>query len=160
MIDIGSLEAVESGQYDQEYLREAGKASNFRKEFERLYTGLKTERQKPKKPKRLAPSVPLCRSSNPGWRRGRLRGVRVLRKRGKARIAPERPSPAPGLPGTREAVEYRQAFCPVCGRSAGRRNGKNAWEKTKDFDPDKPFGVIQDIGQGFGIGGDPLFAFH
>jgi len=59
--------------------------------------------------------------------------------------------------------EYRQAICPVCGRAAGyqvteRVPGKpymvwkreNYWEKIRGFDPDKPFGVIQDVSQGRG----------
>ena len=54
-------------------------------------------------------------------------------------------------------AEYRQAFCPVCGTSHGievtdRVPGKpyiklkrgNYWERTKSFDPNKPFGVIQE----------------
>ncbi len=53
--------------------------------------------------------------------------------------------------------EYRQAFCPVCGTSHGTEvtetaKGKpwivfarrNFWERTKDYDPNKPFGVIQE----------------
>lgn len=58
--------------------------------------------------------------------------------------------------------QYRQALCPVCGTAHGievtdRVPGKpyivlerrNYWERTKDFDPDKPFGVIQEtIGRG------------
>lgn len=57
---------------------------------------------------------------------------------------------------------YRQAFCPVCGTSHGTEvtetvEGKpwivlqrrNFWERTKEFDPDKPFGVIQEtLGRG------------
>ena len=52
---------------------------------------------------------------------------------------------------------YRQAFCPVCGTAHGTVvtetvRGKpyivlgrgNYWNRTKDFDPDKPFGVIQE----------------
>jgi len=59
--------------------------------------------------------------------------------------------------------EYRTAICPVCGRAAGyqvteRVPGKpymvlerqNFWEKTKEFVPDKPFGVIQDVSKGRG----------
>lgn len=56
----------------------------------------------------------------------------------------------------------RAAFCPVCGMSHGAEvtetvEGKpwmvlarrNYWEKTKEFDPDKPFGVIQEsLGRG------------
>ncbi len=54
-------------------------------------------------------------------------------------------------------TEIRQAICPVCGTSHGRVvtervEGKpyiklatgNYWEKTAKFDPDKPFGVIQE----------------
>ena len=52
---------------------------------------------------------------------------------------------------------YRQAFCPVCGTAhgvevtetaPGKRwivfDKRNYWLRTKDFDPDKPFGVIQE----------------
>lgn len=65
----------------------------------------------------------------------------------------------------RPVVEYRQALCPVCGRAAGyyRPGGYkedkfgltkpvNFWERTRDFDPDKPFGVIFDMSQGRGRG--------
>lgn len=59
-------------------------------------------------------------------------------------------------------TEYRQAFCPVCGTSHGnevteRVEGKpyiklargNYWDKTRNFSPDKPFGVIQEtMGRG------------
>jgi len=51
---------------------------------------------------------------------------------------------------------YRQALCPVCGTAHGievtetvpgkkyiKLARRNFWERTKDFDPDKPFGVIQ-----------------
>ena len=54
-------------------------------------------------------------------------------------------------------TEYRQALCPVCGTAHGTEvtetvPGKryiklarqNFWERTKAFDPNKPFGVIQD----------------
>lgn len=57
---------------------------------------------------------------------------------------------------------YRQAICPVCGTAHGievteRVEGKpyiklarrNYWERVKEFDPDKPFGVIQEtLGRG------------
>lgn len=59
--------------------------------------------------------------------------------------------------------EYRQALCPVCGRAAGRKRleypkggywsppaTENFWEYTQDFDPNKPFGVIQEVGAGKG----------
>ena len=52
--------------------------------------------------------------------------------------------------------EYRQAFCPVCGTAHGtevtetvpgklyiKLARRNYWERTKDYDPAKPFGVIQ-----------------
>lgn len=52
---------------------------------------------------------------------------------------------------------YRQAVCPVCGTAHGveiteavrgkkyiKLARRNYWERTKDFDPDKPFGVIQE----------------
>jgi len=58
--------------------------------------------------------------------------------------------------------EYRQAFCPVCGVAHGTQitetvEGKpyivlargNYWARTKDFEPNKPFGVIQEtLGRG------------
>ena len=52
-------------------------------------------------------------------------------------------------------AEWREALCPMCGTSHGMVNitirGKpwikvgqeNYWEKTKDFDPEKSFGVIK-----------------
>jgi len=59
--------------------------------------------------------------------------------------------------------EYRQAICPVCGRAAGYEvtetipgkpymvlKRENYWERTKAFDPAKPFGVIQDVSRGRG----------
>lgn len=52
---------------------------------------------------------------------------------------------------------YRQAICPVCGTSHGvevtetvrgkpyiKLKRRNYWERVKDYDPDKPFGVIQE----------------
>lgn len=52
---------------------------------------------------------------------------------------------------------YRQAFCPVCGDYHGvevtetvpgkkyiKLARRNFWERTKEFGPDKPFGVIQE----------------
>lgn len=51
--------------------------------------------------------------------------------------------------------EWKEALCPLCGVSHGMINitppGKpwikldqeNYWERTKGFDPDKPFGVIK-----------------
>jgi hypothetical protein len=77
----------------------------------------------------------------------------MLRRRGirptivEAPTEPGRPEGAEELPTGRAIVEYRQAICPVCGASHGKRNGRNFWERTKDFDPDKPFGVVQDIGR-------------
>jgi len=43
--------------------------------------------------------------------------------------------------------QYRQVLCPVCGRAHGSRA---FWERTKDFDPNKPFGVVQEVGRGRG----------
>ena len=54
-------------------------------------------------------------------------------------------------------AEWREAFCPLCGRTMGKRTiyripGKpyfgierqdNLWEKTKDFTGEKPFGVVK-----------------
>jgi len=58
---------------------------------------------------------------------------------------------------------YRQALCPVCGTAHGMEvteiipgkphmvlNRRNFWERTKDSDPNKPFGVIQEVGRGRG----------
>jgi hypothetical protein len=57
-------------------------------------------------------------------------------------------------------MPYRQALCPVCGKAGGKRVTKTvegkpyiplAWENTwkEEFDPTKPFGVIQEtIGRG------------
>ena len=53
--------------------------------------------------------------------------------------------------------EWRDAFCPLCGRTMGKRTiynvpGKpyfgierqeNLWEKTREFTGDKPFGVVK-----------------
>ncbi|GAI95205.1 unnamed protein product [marine sediment metagenome] len=62
-------------------------------------------------------------------------------------------APVPGAPGAvsrgrRTAVgkEYRQVTCPVCGRAGGLA----FWPYTQHFDPDKPFGVIQEVGLGRG----------
>ena len=53
------------------------------------------------------------------------------------------------------ATEWREAFCPECGRTMGMLNitpkGKryvklgqvNRWEQTQDFTGEKPFGVIK-----------------
>jgi hypothetical protein len=38
-------------------------------------------------------------------------------------------------------------LCPVCGRASGSRA---FWERTKDFDPAKEFGIIQDVSGGRG----------
>ena len=43
--------------------------------------------------------------------------------------------------------EYRQVICPVCGRSQG---SLAFWERLRTFDPNKPFGVVQDVGRGRG----------
>lgn len=53
--------------------------------------------------------------------------------------------------------EYRQALCPVCGTAHGvevtltvagkpyiKLRRRNYWERVKDYDPNKPFGVIQE----------------
>lgn len=52
--------------------------------------------------------------------------------------------------------EWKEPFCPMCGRTAGKTNilqapGKpwtkigerNVWEETKAFTGDKPFGVVK-----------------
>lgn len=58
-------------------------------------------------------------------------------------------------------AEFKEAFCPVCGYTHGKRNitvpGKpyiklseeNFWERTQHFTGDKPFGVIK-AGEGRG----------
>jgi hypothetical protein len=43
MMEIGTQDAVASGQYDEEYLREAGTAPKFRKGFQRLYNDAKSQ---------------------------------------------------------------------------------------------------------------------
>ena len=57
----------------------------------------------------------------------------------------------PRLSVAKEATVFHMAFCPLCGECKGMekvRTGsyvtghKNWWERTKDFDPQKPFGVI------------------
>jgi len=52
-------------------------------------------------------------------------------------------------------TEWKEAFCPMCGRTMGKRTvtieGKpwikigeeNRWEETKNFTGDKPFGVVK-----------------
>ncbi|MBA7465025.1 hypothetical protein ES707_00186 [subsurface metagenome] len=54
-------------------------------------------------------------------------------------------------------TEWREAFCPLCGRTMGKRTiynipGKpyfgierqdNLWEKTREFTGAKPFGVVK-----------------
>ena len=62
-------------------------------------------------------------------------------------------APGPGAPravsrGGKTAVgkEYRQVTCPVCGRPGGL----NFWPYTRQFTPDKPFGIIQEVGLGRG----------
>lgn len=63
----------------------------------------------------------------------------------------------------------RQAICPICGTSHGitvtetvpgkkyiKLKRGNYWERTKDFDPDKPFGVIQET---FGRGTFKLIGY-
>ncbi|MFA5186439.1 MAG: hypothetical protein WC551_08190 [Patescibacteria group bacterium] len=46
LIDIGTLDAVRSGKYDQEYLEQSGTASNFRKQLEAMLSQLrKSHRQ-------------------------------------------------------------------------------------------------------------------
>ena len=58
---------------------------------------------------------------------------------------------------------HRQALCPVCGTAHGMKvtetipgkpymvlKRRNYWEITLEFDPQKPFGVIQEVGMGMG----------
>lgn len=54
-------------------------------------------------------------------------------------------------------TEWKEAFCPMCGRTMGKKTtyrvpGKpyfgiarqdNRWEMTKEFTGDKPFGVVK-----------------
>lgn len=82
-------------------------------------------------------------------------------EQGKAPALLERPVPMEAR--ARPTGEYRQAICPVCGRAAGTKRleypqkgyyspvpTENFWSYTQDFDPDKPFGVIQEVGAGKG----------
>lgn len=53
--------------------------------------------------------------------------------------------------------EWKEAFCPMCGRTMGKRttyrekkkpylgieSQENLWEKTREFTGDKPFGLIK-----------------
>ena len=54
------------------------------------------------------------------------------------------------------AKEWREAFCPLCGRTMGKKNiymdprkpwtktgEENRWEATQEFTGDKPFGVVK-----------------
>jgi hypothetical protein len=41
LVDIGTLDAVQSGKYDDEYLRQAGTASNYRKTLEKILAEFK-----------------------------------------------------------------------------------------------------------------------
>lgn len=86
------------------------------------------------------------------------------RKRSERRLEViEKPKVKPARKVSTPTREYRQAICPVCGRAAGKKRieypqkgyyqpvpTENFWEYTKDFDPDKPFGVIQEVGAGKG----------
>ena len=74
----------------------------------------------------------------------------MLRRKGTKRVPRKAPAP-PSLPreGT-QVVEYRQVPCPLCGAAHGKRNGKDFWEYTNEFAPNKPFGIIQDVGKGRG----------
>lgn len=65
-------------------------------------------------------------------------------------VSKERISAKPKARGGSNISEYRQVACPMCGTSHGIRNGKNYWSYTQNFDPDKPFGVIQEVGLGQG----------
>lgn len=61
------------------------------------------------------------------------------------------------------ATEWKEPFCPMCGRGMGMRTvykvpkkphmgierRENLWEKTKDFHGEKPFGVVK-VSQGKG----------
>ena len=53
-------------------------------------------------------------------------------------------------------TEWKEAFCPLCGRTMGMKNiyiepkkpwtktgEENRWEATKEFTGDKPFGVVK-----------------
>lgn len=74
----------------------------------------------------------------------------MLRRKGTKRVPRKAPAP-PSLPTEgAQVVEYRIVPCPLCGTGHGKRNGKNFWEYTKDFDPNKAFGTIQDVGKGRG----------
>ncbi len=90
---------------------------------------------------------------------------RLPRARRWARERASEPVPADPPPGqgacpkppSQETPVIKQALCPVCGRAVGylwerdpifktKLRRINYWEKTKEFVPDKPFGVIQQAG--------------
>lgn len=87
-------------------------------------------------------------------KRGEILTEVTIKEKPEVRLAP---------PVVKPTKEYRQAICPVCGRSAGLKRveypakgyysppaTENFWQYTKDFDPNKPFGVIQEVGGGKG----------
>lgn len=74
----------------------------------------------------------------------------MLRQRGVRQEPAESRRPPIAPSELARVVEYRSAICPVCGTGHGKRNGKNYWD-TITFAPNKPFGVIQDVGRGRGF---------
>jgi len=64
----------------------------------------------------------------------------------KDQAVPPRSGTAPKAPKAAVGKEYRQVTCPVCGTA----HGLNFWPYTRQFTPDKPFGVIQEVGLGRG----------
>lgn len=71
---------------------------------------------------------------------------KLTRKQRRSKAGPTPPAVAAKRP-TRRGREYTQVFCPCCGRAQGQLE---FWERTLKYDPQKPFGVVQDVGQGRG----------
>lgn len=70
--------------------------------------------------------------------------TRNQRATGGVLVSPPPPLRVPG----RAPKEYRQGTCPLCGRP----QALGFWERTPDFDPSHPLGVIQDVSGGRGAG--------
>lgn len=71
---------------------------------------------------------------------------KLTRKQRRSKAGPTPPAVATKRP-VRRGREYSQVFCPCCGRSQGQ---VDFWQRTLEYDPQKPFGVVQDVGQGRG----------
>ncbi len=71
---------------------------------------------------------------------------KLTRKQRRSKVGAAAPVVTTKWPA-RAGREYSQVFCPCCGRSQGQRD---FWQRTLEYDPQKPFGVVQDVGQGRG----------